>query len=43
LQAVLGRIDLGLDGVTERLVNVEKKMWVKENESRVAGWMKGDL
>jgi glycine betaine/proline transport system substrate-binding protein len=49
-RAVLGRIDLGLDGVTEMdwLVNVEKKKpreaartWMKANETRVAGWLKG--
>jgi glycine betaine/proline transport system substrate-binding protein len=48
-RAVLARIDLGLDGVTEMdwLVSVEKKMpreaartWMKANESRVAGWLK---
>jgi glycine betaine/proline transport system substrate-binding protein len=49
-RAVLARIDLGLDGVTEMdwLVNVEKKnpreaarTWMQANESRVAGWLKG--
>jgi len=48
-RAVLSRIDLGLDGVTEMdwLVNVGKKaprdaarMWMQANETRVAGWMK---
>jgi glycine betaine/proline transport system substrate-binding protein len=48
-RAVLARIDLGIDGVTEMdwLVNVEKKMpreaartWMKANEIRVAGWLK---
>ncbi len=48
-RAVLARIDLGLDGVTEMdwLVNVEKKtpreaarVWIKDNQSRVAGWLK---
>jgi glycine betaine/proline transport system substrate-binding protein len=48
-RAVLARIDLGLDGVTEMdwLVNVEKKRpreaartWMKANQSRVAGWLK---
>jgi glycine betaine/proline transport system substrate-binding protein len=48
-RAVLSRIDLGLEGVTEMdwLVNVEKKtpreaarVWMKDNQSRVAGWLK---
>jgi glycine betaine/proline transport system substrate-binding protein len=48
-RAVLARIDLGLDGVTEMdwLVNVEKKTpreaartWMKANQIRVAGWLK---
>ena len=49
-RAILARINLGLDGVTEMdwLVNVEKKTpheaartWMQANESRVAGWLKG--
>jgi glycine betaine/proline transport system substrate-binding protein len=48
-RAVLARIDLGLDGVTEMdwLVNVERKTpreaahtWMKANEIRVARWLK---
>ncbi|HVY04645.1 MAG TPA: glycine betaine ABC transporter substrate-binding protein [Burkholderiales bacterium] len=48
-RAVLARIELGLEGVTEMdwLVNVEKKTpreaartWMQANESRVAGWLK---
>jgi glycine betaine/proline transport system substrate-binding protein len=48
-RAVLARIDLDLDGVTEMdwLVNVEKKTpreaartWMKANAVRVAGWLK---
>jgi glycine betaine/proline transport system substrate-binding protein len=48
-RAVLARIDLGLEGVTEMdwLVNVEKKLpreaartWMKANEIRVAGWLR---
>ncbi len=47
-RAVLARIDLGLDGVTEMdwLVNVGKKTprdaartWMQANESRVSGWL----
>jgi glycine betaine/proline transport system substrate-binding protein len=47
-RAVLARIDLGLDGVTEMdwLVNVGKqtpreaaRTWMKANESRVASWL----
>lgn len=49
-RAVLARIDLGLDAVTEMdwLVNVEKKLpreaarqWMAANQARVAGWLKG--
>ena len=48
-RAVLARISLGLDGVTEMdwLVNVEKKIpreaartWMNANESRVTGWLR---
>ena len=48
-RAVLARIDLGIEGVTEMdwLVNIEKqspreasRSWIKANESRVANWLR---
>jgi glycine betaine/proline transport system substrate-binding protein len=48
-RAVLGRIDLGIDGVTEMdwLVNIEKqsprdaaRSWMRTNEGLVANWLK---
>lgn len=48
-RAALRRIDLGLDGVTEMdwRVNVERqtphdaaRLWMRENEGRVSGWLK---
>jgi glycine betaine/proline transport system substrate-binding protein len=49
-RAALAKVELGLDGVTEMdyLVNVGKntpreaaRIWMLQNESRVAGWLKG--
>jgi glycine betaine/proline transport system substrate-binding protein len=49
-RAALAKVELGLDGVTEMdyLVNVGKhtsreaaRIWMRQNESRVAGWLKG--